>query len=281
MISSQGRKKSNFPVLATIPDGATLDFVSGSTNYKITKANFITQMGATGSLVADGSSTRIDILQASGSVYTIRGLESGNGITVSVGAENGANIAVNMTQEGSFTALVDTFATASPTFASLKGGTGISISKASNIITISATGAKPHGLLTMSGNTTATTISVAGTPVLTAGTWTAGSTDNFTASTGGRLTYTGAETLDMTIDASITFRSASANEVDAAVTLYKNGSAASTSKRITSCSGSVQGSVSMPYHIEMAQNDYLELFVSNEDTTDNLTVTSAMFRATR
>ena len=35
---SQGRQKSNFPALANIPDNATLDFVSGQTNFKITQS---------------------------------------------------------------------------------------------------------------------------------------------------------------------------------------------------------------------------------------------------
>jgi hypothetical protein len=282
MISSQGRKKSNFPVDTTIPSGATFDFVSGTTNYKITYANFVTALGVSGTLTGAGSATRIDILAGSGSAYLIRGLESGDGITCTVGASNGANIAINMTQEASFVALVDTFAVASPVLASLKAGTGVSISKASDIVTISATGARPHGLVTMTGNTTTTTIAGAGTPVLIAGTWTVGDEDTFTGSTAGRLTYTGAETLDMVVDASITFRSAAAGNVDVALQMYKNGSgAAPTSKRIGPCDGTAGGVVSMPFYIEMAQNDYIELYVANEDATDNITVSDAMFRAIR
>lgn len=278
-INSQGRKKSKFPALDAIPDGATLDFVSGSTNYKISKANFLTAMGATGTLVPDGSATRIDVLQASGSVYTIRGLEDGNGITVSVSPENGITIDLNLTQEGSFTALVDSFSVASPTFASLKAGTGISIAKASNIITISATGDKPHGLLSLNANTTATDISVAGTAVLIAGTWTVVAEENFTGTTAGRLTYIGAETSDFAVDASVTFEPASgSSKIHCSLTLYKNGSAQAASKRITSTLGSVSSAVAMPYYIQMAQNDYLELYVANEDTTTDLVITNANFR---
>ena len=83
-IDSQGRKISNLPADTVVPSGAYFTFVSGSTNYKITKANFLTAMGATGTLVASGSGPAIPVLQTAGSVYTIRGLEDGAGITVSV-----------------------------------------------------------------------------------------------------------------------------------------------------------------------------------------------------
>jgi len=281
-IDSQGRKISNFPADTTVPAGAYFTFVSGSTNYKISKANFLTAMGATGTLVAAGSGTATPVLSAAGSVYTIRGLENGNGITCSVSANNGITIANNFTQEGSYTALVSSFAVASPVFASLKGGTGISLGKASNIITISATGDLPHAIVTMQANSTATTINGTAAPVLAAGTWVGGDTENFSASTGGRLTYTGAETLKLSVDASVTFRRAvGAGETDVSVALAHNGSVFAASKRVTSCSDSVKASVSLPYHIEMAQNDYIELYVANEESADDITVTDAIFRATR
>lgn len=279
-IDSQGRKISNFPADTTVPAGAFFTFISGSTNYKISKANFLTAMGATGTLVAAGSGSATPVLSTSGSTYTIRGLENGNGITCSVSADNGITISNNFTQEGSYTALVSSFAVASPVFASLKGGTGISLSKSSNIITISATGSLPYGIVTMQGNTTATTINGTASPVLTSGTWAAGSTSNFTASTGGRLTYTGAETLRVNVDASVTFKSAGTGEIDVSVALARNGSVHAASKRVTAC-GSIKAAVSLPYNIELAQNDYLELYVANEVNTDDLTVTDAIFRAIR
>lgn len=281
-IDSQGRKISNFPALTSIPDGATLDFVSGSTNYKITKANFLAALGVTGTLVPAGSVSAIPVLQTAGSVYTIRGLENGAGIVCSVSASNGITVAHNFTQEGSYVALLGSIAAASPVFASLKAGTGISVSKAGNIITLAATGDLPHAIVTMQGNTTATTISGSASPVLAGGLWVVGDTENFSGSTAGRLTYTGAETLRLNIDASVTFkRAVGAGTIDVSVALALNGSVFSASSRVTSCSDSVKASVSMPYSLEMAQNDYIELFVANRTTTDNITVTDAIFRASR
>jgi len=281
-IDSQGRKISNFPALATIPDGAVLTFVSGSTNYKITKANFLTALGVTGTLVADGSAGAIPVLETAGSVYTIRGLEGGAGVVCSVSPDNGVTIANAFTRDITYSPVVSDLTAAAPAFASLKGGAGVSVAKASNVITISATGVEPFGLVTMQSNSTATTILGTATGALAAGTWTVGATDSFTASTGGRLTYTGADTIRLNVDASVTFRRAvGSGEIDVSVALARNGSVNAASKRVTSCTNSASGAVSMPYSIEMAQNDYLELYVANEETAQNITVTDAIFRTAR
>jgi hypothetical protein len=281
-IDSQGRKISNFPALTSVPDGAVLTFVSGSTNYKITKGNFLAALGVTGTLVPDGSIAAIPVLQTAGSVYTIRGLEDGAGIVCSVSPSNGVTVAHNFTQEGTHVAILGSISAASPVFASLKGGTGISVSKAGNIITLSATGDLPSAIVTMQGNTTATTINGSAAPVLAAGTWVVGDTENFSASTAGRLTYTGAETINLNVDASVTFRRAvGSGTIDVSVALARNGSVFAASSRVASCSDSVKASVSLPYRVEMAQNDYIELYVANEDSADDITVTDAIFRASR
>lgn len=281
-IDSQGRKISNFPTATTVPSGSYFTYVSGSTNYKISSANLLTALGVTGTITADGAVTATPVLQTSGSAYTIRGLEDGYGITCSVSPDNGITIDNNFTQEGSYTALVSSFAVASPVFASLKGGTGISLSKTSNIITISATGVLPFGIATLNGNSTATTISGTSTDVLVAGTWTPGDTENFSASTGGRLTYTGAETIRFNVTAAISLlRAAGSGNINASVALAYNGSVSSLSKRIGTTNQTNKHTISLPYTIEMAQNDYLELYVSNQSTADNLTVTDATFMASR
>jgi hypothetical protein len=281
-IDSQGRKISNFPADTVVPSGAFFTFISGSTNYRISKANFLTAMGATGTLEADGSGTATPVLQTTGSVYTIRGLENGNGITCSVSPDNGITVANNFTQEGSYTALVSSFAVASPVFASLKGGTGISIGKASNIITISATGGQPFGIMTMQENATATTISGTASPALISGTWASGATSNFTGSTGGRLTYTGAETSRFSIDASVTFlRATGSGNINVAVSIAYNGSVNPASKVVSTCSQTNKHAVGVPYTLEMAQNDYIELYVQNDTNDDDVTITNAIFRAWR
>lgn len=279
-ISSQGRKKSNFPAQSSILTGGFFDYFVNGTNYKISYTDLTTALGVTGSLTADGAASRTDILAGSGSAYLIRGLEDGDGITCSVSADNGASIAINCAQEGSFTALVDSFAVAQPTFASLKGGDGITISKASDIITIANTGTFPYGLVTMQGNTTATTVTVQGTDYLTGGTWVAGITNLFTASTGGRLTYTGADDYIATVDASLTIeRDVGSGEINVSAVLAKNGTAIAASQRTVACSDTARSDVSLPWKLTLSQNDYIECFVANESGTDNILVTDAVFRA--
>lgn len=281
-IDSQGRKISNFPAATTIPAGSFLTYVSGSTNYKISSANLLTALGVTGTISPAGSVTSTPVLQTAGSAYTIRSLEDGNGIICSVSPDNGITISNNFTQEGSFTALVSSFSVASPVFASLKGGTGISLSKASNIITISATGDQPFGIVTLHGNSTATTISGTASDARISGTWVGGDTENFVASTGGRLTYTGAETARFNVNAAISLlRAAGSGNINVSLALAHNGSVNGLSRRIGTTNQTNKHTISLPYTIEMAQNDYLELYVSNESTTDNLTVTDANFMASR
>jgi len=281
-IDSQGRKISNFPALTSVPDGAVLTFVSGSTNYKITKGNFLAALGVTGTLVPDGSIAAIPVLQTAGSVYTIRGLEDGAGIVCSVSPSNGVTVAHNFTQEGTHVAILGSISAASPVFASLKGGTGISVSKAGNIITLSATGDLPHAIVTMQGNTTATTISGSASPVLAGGLWVVGDTENFSASTAGRLTYTGAETARFNVSAAITvIRAVGSGNINISAILAKNGTPVSASKRVGTTNHSNKHTISLPYSIELVQNDYIELYVANEEGADDLTVTDAIFMASR
>jgi len=281
-IDSQGRKISNFPALTSIPDGATLTFVSGSTNYKISKANFLTALGVTGTLEADGSGSAIAVLQTAGSVYTIRGLEDGAGIVCSVSPDNGITIANNFAQDGTYVAIVDDLTADSPTFASFTGGTGVSVTKSGDVVTISATGDNPFGVVTIHGNSTATTIAGTASPVLASGVWTPGETENFVASTAGRLTYTGAETSRFNINAAVTMlRATGSGSIDVSLYVAHNGSVNATTKCVDSTSHSNRHEVSLPFSLEMAQNDYIELYIANEENTDDLTVTDAIFMASR
>jgi len=91
---AQGRRKSKFPGNTAIPDDATLDFVSSGVNFKITKANFITALGATGTIVQDGPVTAVPVLDTQGTVHNIRNLVAGTGIQISIGPENGIIIAL-------------------------------------------------------------------------------------------------------------------------------------------------------------------------------------------
>ena len=86
-------KKSDFPASTTIDDTSTLDFVINGQNFKITKANFLTALGVTGTISQIGAVTGTPVLDVSGSPdFLIRNLEAGIGIAISTSPENGITI---------------------------------------------------------------------------------------------------------------------------------------------------------------------------------------------
>jgi len=129
-------KKSEFPADTTVPSGATFDFVSTGTNFKINEDDLIAALGATGTIVQVGDPLGTPILDVQGSVNGIRNLEAGNGIKTSVSAQNGATIESGILQDGTAFALFDNLAQESPTIASLRAGAGMSIVKTNNVIDI-------------------------------------------------------------------------------------------------------------------------------------------------
>jgi hypothetical protein len=76
-------------------------------------------------------------------------------------------------------------------------------------------------------------------------------------------------------------RAVGSGNIDVSAVLTKNGSVNSTSKVIGTTNHTNKHSLCIPYTIEMAQNDYLEVYVANETGTDNITVTGAIFKASR
>ena len=122
-----GVKKSNFTALDNIPDDATLDFVSNGGNFKITKADFITQMGATGTLSQLGDPLGTPILNISGTDNQIRNLEPGSGINVSVSPNLGALIKHNFQVGTAGQVVLNDITALSPVIRNLVGISGISV----------------------------------------------------------------------------------------------------------------------------------------------------------
>ncbi len=133
---SQGRKKSNFPAATAIDGSSFLDFFVNGTNFKISKADFIAALGATGTIVQDGAVAGTPVLDVAGSVNNIRNIEDGSGIQSSVSPENGITIEHNFALDTVGVPLSNDFTLASPVFRSLIAGTGIAISGLGDEITI-------------------------------------------------------------------------------------------------------------------------------------------------
>jgi hypothetical protein len=277
--NSDGRKKSNFVAKTSVTAGAYMDFFVNSTNYKISYADFLSGLGVTGSLETLGAVSGIAILDVSGTVNRIRNIENGSGIIASVSASQGCEVAHNFLSDGTGHAVFKDITAAQPTFASLVAGTGISIATTDNYITISKVADTiVDGLVSMQDNATATTIAVTSTPVLVAGTWVSQKTSTVTATTAGRLTYTGGTAIDIKIDASISLAPSSASAQNLSLFIAKNGTVIAGSEISSVVTTAVEQSLSTSWVLSFATNDYVELFVQNDTSTDNIVVSRATFR---
>ena len=141
---ANGRKKSLFPAQTTVLTNASMDYFVNGVNYKIPYANFVSGLGVTGSLVQDGAADGVPVLNTQGSVNNIRNLEPGAGISASISAEDGITLKHNFTQDTTGSPVLVNPTATSPAIASIVAGSGISVTAASNNITIAASGvAKP------------------------------------------------------------------------------------------------------------------------------------------
>jgi hypothetical protein len=274
---AQGRKKSDFVAKATVEAGGYLDYVVNGTNYKISYDNFVSGLGVTGSIVQDGAVTGAAILDTQGTVNNIRNLENGSGIVANISPENGITLSHNFTSDSTGTPIFLNTVADSPTFASLVAGSGINLTSTDNYVTITSIADEIYGQVTMQGNSTATTIATQGTPVKVAGTWVVQTESNFTGNNTGRLTYNGSTTEVVSASVSITFSHAAGGTDDLAVYIAKNGSVIAASKLTRAVTGSARGNVGTFFNVSMDNSDYLEVFVSNDSDTNDITVVDCLF----
>ena len=133
-------------------------------------------------------------------------------------------------------------------------------------------------MLSIQGNSTATTIAGAGDAVLVAGTWVVQKSGVGAGTTGGRITYTGSTTKEIKIDASLSVKAASASGQNASLYVAKNGAIVTASRVNTEVDATVEKNINVAWIETAVQNDYFELFVANESGTDDLVVTNGSFR---
>lgn len=276
-IRADGRKKSEFVAKDTVQAGGYLDYVVNGTNYKISYDNFVANLGVTGSIVQTGAVTGAPVLEVDGPVKRIRNMEDGSGISVNVSATNGLVVSHNFTANADGLPILLNTTAASPTIASIVAGSGISVTAVNtNGIQITSIADEINAQVSMHGNSTATTISTTSTPVKVAGTFVAGSVASFTVDTTGKLTYTGSTTTTVHLTASVTLDVVGTNQ-NLTVHLAKNGTVISAAKISRLVSASNTANVGVFYNVSVATSDYLEVFVSNATTTNNITVTDCLF----
>lgn len=275
---SYGVRQSEFVVQTSILAGSSFGFFNNGYNYQITYANFLNGLGVTGTIAQDGSVTGVAVLDIQGVNNFIRNLEEGPGISLNLSAENGIEIAHNFTIDSVGQPIVQNGGSASPTFVSIEAGTGIAVATTGTRVVISSTEALSFATVTMAGNSTATTIASTATPVKAAGTFVVGDVSaGYTASTNGRITYTGATSRHI-VNALATLDVSSGSNRLISLFIAKNGTVVSTKMTDTISHGAPRALATF-INLELNQNDYLEVFVRNESTTDGVIAVNVQLSA--
>lgn len=132
----------------------------------------------------------------------------------------------------------------------------------------------------MIGNATATTISVAGTPVKAAGTTLDGPNISKFTQTANRATYGGNLTEFFQVSVSLAMTSGNNNQLS--VYVAKNGATIASSQMTATANGGGRVESTSTFGVtELAPTDYIEVWVANETGTSNITVTELQVIAKR
>ena len=136
-----GIKKSRFTQSVTIPNDATLDFVSNGQNFKIKYSDLLAGLGVTGSIIQGGDPLGAPVLDVQGSTNVIRNLSGGFGISASINPQNGIDISTDFSFDQTGAVIVDDPLSPSPKFKSMVGGSGITIDETDDTLTYNFSGA--------------------------------------------------------------------------------------------------------------------------------------------
>ena len=136
---NNNRKISNFTTTQTIPDTAFISYIDTGTNFKISKANFLTALGVTGTLEQQGLVTGTPLLNKVGSINNILNLEDGPGVKSAVSPNGGAQLSHNFTQDTVGSPVLINPIADSPTMASILGSSTIAVSAVGEHIVLSTT----------------------------------------------------------------------------------------------------------------------------------------------
>ena len=136
----------------------------------------------------------------------------------------------------------------------------------------------PDSLISFRGNATETIIGAVNTPVLVAGTWVNQGSSLFSTTAAGRVT----SLLERPLKAPVTISAGliSSGGGSIAVTLYlaKGGVVDVASGIDVTISGSLAETLTIPWQVTFAENEYVEVFVENNTNTTNVIVDHAILR---
>ena len=135
----------------------------------------------------------------------------------------------------------------------------------------------PDALTSLTANATATVVSV-GVPTLVTGTWVSVRASQFTNTAAGRVTYDGERNLVTPIDITVSIEPVSGTNKIVRCYVALNGAAVIASGVSTHVDSGDPKVVTMPWQINMASTDFIEVFVENETDSVNLLVSDATLR---
>ena len=130
----------------------------------------------------------------------------------------------------------------------------------------------------MNTNAVETVITATNTPVKVAGLWTIELESQFTATTDGRLTYTGAVPQNMPIAASIRLNQVGPGADTLAAYYAINGVVVASSESISADAASNEHNLPIAWQHSFDPNDFVEIWVENQSDTSNIVVDKAVFR---
>ena len=130
----------------------------------------------------------------------------------------------------------------------------------------------PHGYIHMWG-----AVSLARSSsyvVLNSATDTSTNAKNFTESTTGKLTYTGAQTIPVEVVGDVVWRPSITSDVNATFAIYLNGAIVATSQVMTTTLYPSWEQTVIRCLISMAQNDYVQIYRKDDAGSGNFLVNS-------
>lgn len=141
---------------------------------------------------------------------------------------------------------------------------------------------RPDGLVSIVTNTTETVIAASSTDgsnaVKMAGTWTIEGSSHFTVDTTGRITYIGERNFTAPIDVTINVLMASGSTKNVAAYLNVNGTIERATEGRASPTSSNAGSVVCHWQHTFKTNEYIEVWLENQDDTVNVVGASGVLR---
>ena len=135
----------------------------------------------------------------------------------------------------------------------------------------------PDALTSLTANAAATVVSV-GVPTLVTGTWVSVRASHFTNTAAGRITYNGERNLVTPIDITVSIEPVSGTNKIVRCYIALNGAAVLASGISTHVDASDPKVVTIPWQINLATTDFIEVFVENETDSVNLLVSDATLR---